>query len=212
MLLALPACGASPVGDAAHPPAVGSSTTATPGPVKPASTTGVSTASPSTDASTTTAPTAPDGPLIVITKSERRLALYVDGQVVRTYRIALGFAPTGDKEKEGDGRTPEGRFYVCVRNPAGKFGASLGISYPGTDDAERGLRTGAISQTVRDQIVAAIDAGRTPPQKTALGGEIYIHAGGAASDWTAGCVALDEPDMKELFAAVPAGTPVIIDP
>lgn len=152
------------------------------------------------------------GPEIVIRKSARRLDLYTDGVLIHTYRIALGFAPEGDKEREGDGRTPEGQFYVCIKNPESSFGVSLGVSYPSRDDAERGLRQGLIDEREYDLIVAAIDAGQAPPMKTALGGEIYIHAGGSDKDWTQGCVGLEEGDMAELYAAVEVGTPITIEP
>jgi murein L,D-transpeptidase YafK len=149
---------------------------------------------------------------IVITKSERRLDLYTVDGVVRTFRVGLGSDALGDKQREGDGRTPEGEFYVCVKNPESKFYRSLGLSYPNKEDAERGLRDGLISDGESDRIVAAIDKGKTPPQDTPLGGEIYIHGGGAQSDWTAGCIALDDADMQGLYDAVDIRTLVTIKP
>ena len=166
----------------------------------------------SAEQTTVTSQARPAGPKIVIRKSARRLDLYTDGVLIHTYRIALGFAPEGDKEREGDGRTPEGEFYVCVKNPESSFGVSLGVSYPSRDDAERGLRQGLIDEREYGLIVAAIDAGQAPPMKTALGGEIYIHAGGSDKDWTQGCVGLEEGDMTELYAAVEVGTPIAIEP
>ncbi|MDQ3907026.1 MAG: L,D-transpeptidase [Acidobacteriota bacterium] len=151
-------------------------------------------------------------PRILISKGARRLELYSDGRVVRTYRIGLGKNPIDDKERARDYRTPEGDFYVCVKNAASKFYLSLGLSYPNREDAERGLRDGLITRATRDRIVAAIDKGLRPPWDTALGGEIFIHGGGSASDWTWGCVALDDADIKELFDAVPMKTPVRITP
>ncbi|MDQ3907505.1 MAG: L,D-transpeptidase [Acidobacteriota bacterium] len=151
-------------------------------------------------------------PRVVVSKGARRLELYSDGRVVRTYRIGLGKNPDGDKERAGDYRTPEGDFYVCVKNAASKFYLSLGLSYPNREDAERGLRGGLITRSERDRIVTAIDKGLRPPWDTALGGEIFIHGGGSASDWTWGCVALDDADVKELFDAVPLKTPVRITP
>jgi len=116
-------------------------------------------------------------PRIVITKGERRLRLYSGEEAVRTYPIGLGFSPVGDKEREGDGRTPEGEFYVCVKNPRSAFLLSLGLSYPNQEDAERGLSNGLISRTEHDRIVRAIGGGRTPPWNTDLGGEVFIHGG-----------------------------------
>ena len=151
-------------------------------------------------------------PRIVIVKSARRLTLFSDGEPVRTYAIGLGFAPEGDKRREGDGKTPEGAFTVCVKNPNSRFTLSLGLSYPSVDDAARGLADGAITRDEHDAIVRAIGAGKTPPWKTALGGEIFIHGSGAASDWTLGCIALDDEDIRELYPLIPVGTPVTIDP
>jgi murein L,D-transpeptidase YafK len=151
-------------------------------------------------------------PRIVISKGARRLELYSDGRLVRAYRVALGKNPVGDKERAGDYRTPEGEFYVCVKNASSKFYLSLGLSYPNREDAERGLRDHIITRAVRDRIVAAIDKGSRPPWDTALGGEIFIHGGGSASDWTWGCVALDDADIRELFDAAPPKTPVRINP
>ena len=151
-------------------------------------------------------------PRIVVEKSARRLKLYAGGELVRVRRVVLGFAPEGDKEKQGDGRTPHGEFYVCMKNERSKFYLSLGLSYPNAEDAERGLREGLITQAQHKSIVGAISARRCPPWNTALGGEIFIHGGGTSSDWTFGCVALENADVKELFDAVPAGTVVRIEP
>ena len=151
-------------------------------------------------------------PRIVIRKEERTLESY-DGEVLKkTYAIALGFAPSGDKETEGDGKTPEGEFYVFTKNPRSKFHLSIGVSYPSKDDADRGFEKGLITKTERDAIISAIDAKKTPPQKTKLGGEIYIHGGGTGRDWTWGCVALSNEDIDELYAAIPVGTKVTIVP
>ncbi len=151
-------------------------------------------------------------PRIVIRKGERRVDLFDGGELVKRYKMVLGFSPDGDKETEGDGRTPEGDFYVFAKNPESKFHLSLGLSYPGREDAERGLKAGLISQEEHDEIVAAIAERRMPLQKTKLGGEIYIHGGGTRSDWTEGCVAMDNDEMTELFEAVPVGTKVTILP
>jgi murein L,D-transpeptidase YafK len=140
------------------------------------------------------------------------LWLYADGQVVRTYRIALGSNPSDDKVKQGDRATPEGDFYICVKNARSNFYLSLGLSYPNIEDAERGLRDKLITRAERDRIVRAIKNRQRPPWDTALGGEIFIHGGGTEGDWTWGCVALANADIKELFDALPMGTPVRIEP
>jgi murein L,D-transpeptidase YafK len=151
-------------------------------------------------------------PRIVVFKSKRRLELYSDGSVVRTYRIGLGLNPVPDKQRQGDRATPEGEFYVFTKNNKSAFYLSLGVSYPNVEDAERGLRDRLISRAQRDAIVRAIKRKTTPLQNTALGGDIYIHGNGAGSDWTWGCVALENEDVKELFNAVLVGTPVTIKP
>ena len=151
-------------------------------------------------------------PRIVVLKSKRRLELYADGALVRSYKIGLGLNPVPDKLRQGDRATPEGEFYIFTRNDKSAFYLSLGVSYPNVEDAERGLRDGLISRTQHDAIVKAFRRKATPPQNTALGGDIYIHGNGASSDWTWGCVALENEHVKELFNAVPVGTPVTIKP
>jgi murein L,D-transpeptidase YafK len=151
-------------------------------------------------------------PSIVITKSKRQLELYSGGAVVRTYRVGLGLNPVDDKQKEGDRATPEGEFYIFTKNPKSAYYLSLGISYPNIEDAERGLREGLITRAQHDQIVNSIKKKIAPPQYTALGGLIYIHGNGAASDWTWGCIALENEDIKELYGSVERGTPVTIKP
>jgi murein L,D-transpeptidase YafK len=151
-------------------------------------------------------------PHIVVYKKDRKLELYSDKTLLRTYRIGLGFNPVADKQREGDGATPEGDFYVFVKNNKSAYYLSLGISYPNVEDAERGLRDGLITKAEHDAIVDAIRKQTAPPQYTKLGGLIYIHGHGAKSDWTWGCVALENDDIKELYDAVSVGTPVTIKP
>jgi murein L,D-transpeptidase YafK len=126
--------------------------------------------------------------------------------------VGLGRDPEGDKIRQGDGRTPEGSFYVCVKNPDSNYYLSLGLSYPNKEHAERGLRNELITRAQYDQIMNAIKAKARPPWDTMLGGEVFIHGRGSNSDWTLGCVALEDDDMKELFDAIPKGTPVFIEP
>jgi len=149
---------------------------------------------------------------IVIRKKARRLELHREGEPVKGYRIALGSSPVGDKEREGDGRTPEGEFVVCVKNPNSKYTLSLGLNYPTIQDAERGLRDGLISSDQHTVIVEANRAGRRPPWDTPLGGEIFVHGGGTSRDWTVGCIAMDDDDIRELYGIVEVGTPVTIEP
>ena len=151
-------------------------------------------------------------PRLVVKKSERKLEVFDGEKLVKTYRIGLGFAPVGDKEKQGDGKTPEGEFYIFTKNDQSRFYLSIGVSYPSIEDAERGLREKLISKDQHDEIVEAIKNKKTPLQNTKLGGEIYIHGNGSKTDWTLGCVALEDAEMKELFDAIPIGTSVKIEP
>lgn len=153
-----------------------------------------------------------DKPRIVVYKSERKLEFYSDQTLLRTYRVGLGFSPVADKQREGDGATPEGDFYVFVKNNKSAYYLSLGVSYPNPEDAARGLRDGLISKAQHDEILAANRKKVAPPQYTKLGGLIYIHGHGSSKDWTWGCVALENEDIKELFDAVSVGTPVSIKP
>ena len=153
-----------------------------------------------------------ENPRIVVKKANRKLEVFDGEKLVKTYRVGLGFAPVGDKEKQGDGKTPEGEFYIFTKNDQSKFYLSIGVSYPSTEDAERGLREKLISKSERDEIVEAIKNKKMPLQNTKLGGEIYIHGNGSKTDWTLGCVALEDDEMKELFDAIPIGTSVKIEP
>ena len=151
-------------------------------------------------------------PKIVVKKGRRQLLLFSADKLVRTYRIGLGLNPLGDKVRQGDRRTPEGDFYIFTKNDKSAFYLSLGISYPNAPAAARGLRDHLINKTQYDAIMHALRAQKGPPQNTLLGGDIYIHGNGAGSDWTWGCVALENEDVRELFNAVTVGTPVTIEP
>ena len=151
-------------------------------------------------------------PRIVVKKSQRKLLLYSGDKLIHTYHVGLGLSPVGDKVREGDRRTPEGDFYIFTKNDKSAFYLSLGISYPNAAHAVRGLRDGLISKSQYDTILTALDARKAPPQNTRLGGDIYIHGNGSGSDWTWGCVALENEDIRELFNSVDVGTPVSIKP
>lgn len=134
---------------------------------------------------------------ILIEKSARRLTVYRNGQSIRSYDIALGFAPEGDKEQEGDGKTPEGFFTINRRNPNSSYHLSLGINYPLPEDKTR-----------------AQAAGVSP------GGDIFLHgqpnklpsAITLPGDWTAGCIAVANLEIEELWRITPNGTSVEIRP
>ncbi|MBI3948415.1 MAG: L,D-transpeptidase [Armatimonadetes bacterium] len=162
---------------------------------------------------------------VIIRKSERRLVVACDGDPVKGYFIALGRTPEGGKERRGDGRTPEGEFYLWGKNPYSRFHLGLGVSYPDAEAADRGLASGLIDAATHRRILKALAARAEPPQDTPLGGSIFIHGGGIGEvlcrsdgkyarirDWTEGCVALRNQDVEELFALLPAGTPIRIQP
>jgi murein L,D-transpeptidase YafK len=133
---------------------------------------------------------------VLIEKAERRMSLWRDGKQLKTYKISLGFAPDGDKSREGDGRTPEGRYRIDRRNAQSSFHLSIGIDYPRPD-----------------QRAAARAEGRDP------GGDIFIHGQPNGyqgptllHDWTAGCAAVTNAEIREIWSLVPIGTVVEIRP
>lgn len=148
---------------------------------------------------------------ILIEKEKRCLSVYdAYGQRLLHCRAALGRVPTGHKMCEGDGKTPEGVYFVCLKREKGKYGLSLGLSYPSLTDAKNAVSDGRLDAALLHLFETAERETKRPPWGTALGGEIYIHAGGSDRDWTAGCIALDEGDMAQLFAMVDHGDRVEI--
>ncbi|MGH7004900.1 MAG: L,D-transpeptidase family protein [Alphaproteobacteria bacterium] len=135
---------------------------------------------------------------IVVEKSRRQMHLMRNDATVKTYRIALGGNPLGHKQQEGDSRTPEGGYVVDTRNPQSRFHLSLRVSYPSAADRQRAARRGV-----------------------SPGGDIFIHGtpNGAADeaafigrDWTDGCIAVTNAEIREIWAAVGDGTPIEIRP
>lgn len=131
---------------------------------------------------------------VVVKKGDRAMYLLHHQQVLKSYRIGLGFAPFGHKRFEGDGRTPEGTYVIDRRNPNSEFHLSIGVSYPNAADR-----------------AYASSKGRSP------GGDIFIHGrplknrkGG--QDWTAGCIAVTNREIEEVYAMVRNGTPITILP
>ncbi len=154
---------------------------------------------------------------LVVAKAARSLRLYAGEVLLEEFPVALGRNALADKEVEGDEATPLGEFVICAKNPLSRYYRSLCLSYPNAEDAERGLRTGLIDGDEHAAILAALAAGRVPPQKTRLGGEIYLHGeaahGEAAQDGdgaTRGCIALSDAAILRLFDLLPLGTPVTI--
>ena len=151
-------------------------------------------------------------PRVLVHKAAHVLEVYDGDRLMARIRVALGSAPVGQKQQEGDGRTPEGTYYACMRNPKSKYYLSIGLSYPNTEDAQRGLDAGSISREQYERIADTIRRGARPPWDTPLGGEIMLPAGGTDGDWTAGCIAMAPEDMDYLWQHVALGTAVEIAP
>lgn len=155
---------------------------------------------------------------IVVDKSDHILSLYAGNILLKSYHVELGDKGLGDKQIEGDHKTPEGTFYICekiVYNPSDEYLGTrwMRLSYPNIEDGERGLKSGLIGQNTYNSIVDAINNGYTPPQETPLGGAIGIHGGSTAEfgpDWTWGCVGLANSDIEEFYDYISVGTPVVI--
>ena len=140
-----------------------------------------------------------DGPTVThvtVHKDASAMNLHHGEKGLKSYRVDLGFAPEGDKKEEGDGKTPEGSYYVNRRNPRSKFHLSLGINYPNESDFAEAKARG-------------VDPGS----------DIFIHGRGPwnpwqafrrRADWTWGCIAVTNSEMEEVYAMVRNGTPVHI--
>ncbi len=138
--------------------------------------------------------TGPEVTSIVVYKERHKLYLMHDDQVMKSYDIALGFNPVGHKQFEGDGKTPEGTYFIDWLHPNSQYHRALRVSYPNAQD-----RAYAASQ------------GRSP------GGDIFVHGGpkGRAdpdTDWTAGCIAVRDEEIEEIYSMVRPGTPIFIYP
>lgn len=130
---------------------------------------------------------------IQVHKADRKMYLLHNDKVLKKYDVALGFTPTGHKQFEGDGKTPEGTYRISHRNPKSEFHLSLGISYPNNED----------------RAYAAAN-GKRP------GGDIFIHGGPphpvTKRDWTAGCIAVSDRQIETIYSMVKPGTPIHIMP
>jgi len=156
-------------------------------------------------------------PRVVVRKSANMLTLYDGDALFKTYPCITGGNP-GDKTTEGDRRTPIGLFHIVYKNPQSKFHLSLGLDYPNAEDADRGLKAGLISQQQYNDILAALHSDLSLPENqqklwyTPLGGEIFLHGHAEGRTGTAGCIALSNEDIEELYAILPLNTPVEIRP
>ncbi|CAM4097055.1 MULTISPECIES: L,D-transpeptidase family protein [Flavobacterium] len=136
---------------------------------------------------------------IILHKSKRELSVYSKGELLKTYTISLGGNPIGDKEFEGDKKTPEGIYYINDKNPNSGYHKNLGISYPNKKDIEEAKKLGK-----------------------PVGGDVKIHGlrnkTGIINkfhrwfDWTLGCIAVTDYEMDELYEAVDLGTKIEVLP
>ena len=145
---------------------------------------------------------------IKIYKKERELELYCDDSLVGLFKIGLGAAPVGDKNREGDKKTPVGSYYICTRVTETPYTLFIGLSYPNIEDAARNID--AINKAVYDEIEAKNKKMELPPWNTPLGGAIGIHGGGDSRDWTLGCIAVSDEAIKHIWEHTNYKTPVDI--
>ncbi len=136
---------------------------------------------------------------IVVEKSARKLSVLVNGKILKSYHVALGRDPMGAKQQEGDNKTPEGIYKIDGRNPQSNFHLALHVSYPSDEDNKRAAGRGVSAGF--DIMIHGIQNG--------LG---WIGAFHRLEDWTAGCIALTDEEIEELWRITPDGTMVEIQP
>jgi len=136
---------------------------------------------------------------VLIEKKERRLTLLSKGEVIKTYKIALGGDPVGPKERQGDNKTPEGIYIIDSRNRNSDYHLSLHISYPNEKDKMRAKELGVFPGG--DIMIHGIKNGLA-----------WVGASHAKFDWTKGCIAVTDEEMQEIYRLVPNGTIVEIRP
>ena len=136
---------------------------------------------------------------VLIEKSARRLTLLKNGSTLKTYGVALGRAPIGAKEYEGDQRTPEGIYSIDFHKPDSDYHLALHVSYPEQRDIDRAAAQGLSAGS--DIMIHGLPNGRG-----------WIGRFHRRSDWTAGCVAVADFEIEEIYRAVPDGTPVELRP
>lgn len=144
-------------------------------------------------------PALPLADRVLVRKADRKLQLLRNGEVLRTYRIALGLRPDGHKQYEGDFRTPEGRYRLSRRNPNSEFFLSIQIDYPNERDVARARRQG-----LRPGGAIMIHGQPNMPRKPR---DYYTNV-----DWTEGCIAVSNSDMVEIWLMTPPDTPIEIEP
>lgn len=136
---------------------------------------------------------------VLVRKGERKLYLMRGGDVLRSYKVALGLRPEGHKESEGDYRTPEGRYRLTRRNPNSEYFLSIQVDYPNEQDVARARRRG-----LKPGGAIMIHGQPNTPRKPR---DYYTNV-----DWTEGCIAVSNSDMVEIWLMTPPDTPIEIRP
>jgi murein L,D-transpeptidase YafK len=136
---------------------------------------------------------------ILILKKDHLMELLANGKVIRTYKVALGQGGLAPKQREGDGRVPEGRYIIDTRNAASAYHKALHISYPNEDDRRRAAKLG-------------VSPGGAVMIHGLPNGKGWVGAAHRVYDWTLGCVAVTDQEIDEIWDLVPIGTPVEIRP
>lgn len=136
---------------------------------------------------------------ILVEKAARRLTLLQNGRALKSYSVALGRAPAGAKEFEGDQRTPEGIYTVDFHKADSDYHLALHISYPEQHDIDRAAAQGLSAGS--DLMIHGLPNGRG-----------WIGRFHRRADWTAGCIALANFEIEEIYRAVPDGTPIELRP
>jgi murein L,D-transpeptidase YafK len=136
---------------------------------------------------------------LIVVKQERTLYLVRGGQLVKTYRVALGRQPRGTKIYQGDGRTPEGSYQLSAFNAASRFHRSLRVSYPNEHDR-------ALSKALGQAAGGDIMIHGLAPERRSYGSEHWRF------NWTNGCIAVTDQEIEEIWQRVEIGTPIEIRP
>ncbi|MFZ1086322.1 MAG: L,D-transpeptidase family protein [Terracidiphilus sp.] len=136
---------------------------------------------------------------ILILKKEHLLELFAGGKVIRTYKVALGTGGLAPKERQGDGRTPEGHYIIDAKNAASHYHKALHVSYPNVEDRKQAAKLG-------------ISPGGDIMIHGLPNGQSWVGAAHRLYDWTLGCIAVTDEEIDEIFALVAVGTPVEIRP
>ncbi len=157
---------------------------------------------------------------LVIKRSEKRLLIQKDGEVLRSFHVALGSGGRKAKMKSGDRLTPLGKYHITQVRDSDRFHMFIQLDYPSVRDAITALKEDRISKAQYRKILDAHIFGNLPPQNTPLGGAIGIHGIGVETkdkleiheiaDWTKGCIALRNDEIEQLTKYISKGTQVTI--